>query len=65
MSTLVITRRNASAPSGRWTRLLAVVATVAMAAIIVLAAVLVSLPRVPGDGRVPHPAPAPAPVAPR
>jgi hypothetical protein len=65
MSTLAITRRNPSAPSLRRTRLVTVATTVAMTAIIVLAAVLVSLSRVPGDGRVPHPAPAPAPVTPR
>jgi hypothetical protein len=65
MSTLAITRRNASAPSGRRTTLVAVLTTVAIAAIIVLAAALVSLSRAPGDGRVPHPEPAPAPIQPR
>jgi hypothetical protein len=44
--------------------LVAVLTAAAIAAIIVLAAALVSFPHSGGYGRVPHPEPAPAPIQP-
>jgi hypothetical protein len=49
-------------PSVRRMALIVAVTAVAFAAVIVLAATLVSLPHSAGYGRVPDPEPAPAPI---
>ena len=58
------TAHRAPEPSVRRTALIAAVTAVALAAVIVLVAALLSLPHSADYGRVPHPEPAPAPIRP-
>jgi hypothetical protein len=62
MSIFAATTRQGTTPPGRSRMLVAVLTTVAIVAVFVLAAVLLGLSQTPGDGRVPHPEPAPAPI---